>query len=164
MPQFQETMTLSQFMPPLICFGMLLMGLLIFSFIYSFVRDRLYLTMSVLAFAGTAFVFCESMILLVGGWLGNPTLGMQFHRLEQVAGALFLFAIPYMLGSQLVIGPRWRKANGLSQTNAQRIQMITESSRSLVDMVNALRREIEEFNLNNTAVSNAPARKSERGG
>jgi methyl-accepting chemotaxis protein len=111
MPQFQEIMTLSVFVPPLICFGMLLMGLVIFSFIYSFVRDRLYLTMSVLALAGAIFVFSESMILLVGGWLGNAMLGMQFHRMEQVAGALFLVAIPYMLGSLLVIGPRWTRAN-----------------------------------------------------
>src|SRR5271157_1079785 len=108
MPQFKEAMTLSVFVPPLICFGMLVMGLFIFSFIYFFVRDRLYLTMSVLALAGAVFVFCESMILLLGGWRGNPLLGMQFHRLEQVAAALFLFAIPYMLGSLLVIGPHWR--------------------------------------------------------
>lgn len=53
--------------------------------------------------------------------------------------------------------------NGLTQTNAQRIQMITESSRSLVDMVNALRKEIEEFSLKNTAASDeanpSPARR-----
>src|SRR5271169_6420895 len=107
----QETMSLSQFVPPLICFGMLLMGLFIFSFIYSFVRDRLYLTMSILAFAGAVFVFCESIVLPVAGSLGNPMLAMQFNRIEQVAGALFLFAIPNMLGSLLVIGPRWQNAN-----------------------------------------------------
>jgi len=43
--------------------------------------------------------------------------------------------------------------NELSQTNARRIQIITESSRSLVEMVNTLRGEIEEFNRRNTAVS-----------
>ncbi|HUI71868.1 MAG TPA: methyl-accepting chemotaxis protein, partial [Spirochaetia bacterium] len=53
--------------------------------------------------------------------------------------------------------------NGLTQTNAERIQMITESSRSLVDMVNALRKEIEEFSLKNSAAAEeavpAPARR-----
>ena len=52
--------------------------------------------------------------------------------------------------------------NGLTQTNAQRIQMITESSRSLVDMVNNLRHEIEEFNLKNSAGPDAAARSPEK--
>jgi hypothetical protein len=47
--------------------------------------------------------------------------------------------------------------NGLTQTNAERIQMITESSRSLVDMVNTLRKEIEDFNLKNSAASKEAA-------
>ncbi len=111
MPQFQETMSLSQLVPPLICFGLLFMGLFIFSVIYLSVRDRLYLAMSILAFAGAVFVFGESMVLPIGGLLGNPMLAMQFNRLEQAAGPIFLFAIPYMLGSLLVIGPRWQKAN-----------------------------------------------------
>ena len=46
-----------------------------------------------------------------------------------------------------------KSINGLTQTNAQRIQVIAESSRSLVDMVSALSREIEEFERKNTAVS-----------
>jgi len=107
----QETVSLSQLVPPLICFGMLLMGLFIFSFIYFSVRDRLYLSMSVLAFAGAVFVFGESMVLPLGSLLGNPMLAMQFNRLEQAAGPVFLFAIPFMLGSLLVIGPLWQKAN-----------------------------------------------------
>ena len=111
MSQFQQTLTLSEFVPPLVCFGMLLIGLFIFAFIYSFVRDRLYLSMSVLALGGAAFVFCEAMILLVGGWLGETTLGMQFHRMEQVAATLFFFAIPYMLGSLLAFGPLGKRVN-----------------------------------------------------
>ena len=47
--------------------------------------------------------------------------------------------------------------NGLTQTNAERIQMITESSRSLVDMVNTLRKGIEEFSLKNSAASDEAA-------
>ncbi len=111
MPQFQAAMTLSEFVLPLVCFGMLLMGLFVFSFIFSFMRDRLYLSMSVLAFSGAVFVFCEAMILLVGGFLLRPAGGMQFHRMEQVAAGLFLFAIPFMLGSLLEMGPGWRRAN-----------------------------------------------------
>ena len=61
----QEAMSLSQLVPPLICFGMLFMGLFIFSVIYFSVRDRLYLAMSILALAGAVFVFGESMVLPV---------------------------------------------------------------------------------------------------
>lgn len=111
MAQLQEATTLSQVVPPFISFGMLFMGLIIFSIIYFFVRDRLYLTMSFLALVGSVFVFGESIVLPIAGWVGNPTLAMQFNRVEHVATALFLFAIPYMLGSQLVIGIRWQKAN-----------------------------------------------------
>jgi len=111
MPQIQEATSLSQIVPPFICFGMLFMGLIIFAFIYFFVRDRLYLSMSFLAFVGSVFVFGESIVLPIASWLNNPTLSMQFNRVEHAATALFLFAIPYMLSSQLVIGPRWQKAN-----------------------------------------------------
>ncbi|MGO9411027.1 MAG: methyl-accepting chemotaxis protein [Spirochaetia bacterium] len=111
MPQLQEATSLSQVVPPFICFGMLFMGLIIFSFIYFFMRDRLYLTMSILALVGSVFVFGEAIVLPIAAWLDNPVLAMQFNRMEHVAIALFLFAIPYMLDSQLVIGPRWRKAN-----------------------------------------------------
>jgi hypothetical protein len=111
MPQLQEATTLSQVVPPFICFGMLFMGLIIFSFIYFFMRDRQYLSMSILALVGSVFVFGEAIVLPIASWLDNPTLAMQFNRMEHVATAMFLFAIPYMLGSQLVISPRWQKAN-----------------------------------------------------
>jgi methyl-accepting chemotaxis protein len=111
MPQLPQAASLSEVVPPLICFGMLFMGLIIFFFIYVFVRHRLYLTMSILALVGSVFVFCESIVLPIASWVGNPTLAMQFNRIEHVGIALFLFAIPLMLDSQLVIGPRWRKAN-----------------------------------------------------
>ena len=115
MPQLQDATSISQVVPPFICFGMLFMGLIIFSFIYSFVRDRLYLTMSVLALGGAVFVFCESMILLVGRLARQPGAwpcsSIAWNRWQST---LFLFAIPSMLGSLLVIGPRWKKPTGWS--------------------------------------------------
>jgi hypothetical protein len=111
MPQLPEATSLSQVVPPFICFGMLFMGLIIFAFIYFFMRDRQYLSMSILALVGSLFVFGEAIVLPIAAWLNNTTLAMQFNRVEHVGTAYFLFAIPYMLGSQLVIGPRWQKAN-----------------------------------------------------
>jgi len=111
MPQFTQPLSLSEITPPMVGFGMLLIGLFVFLYIYASVHDRQYLTMAVLALAGATFVFCESMILLVGGWMGRNDLGMQFHRMEQVAGAGFLAAIPFMLSGVLTMGPAWRKAN-----------------------------------------------------
>jgi methyl-accepting chemotaxis protein len=111
MPLQQEATSLSQIVPPFICFGMLFMGLIIFAFIFFFVRDRLYLSMSFLALVGSVFVFGEAIVLPIASWLGNTALSMQFNRMEHVGIALFLFVIPYMLDKQLVIGPRWKKAN-----------------------------------------------------
>ncbi len=111
MPEFKYALTLSQFSIPLICFGSLFMGLFIFAYIYYFVRDRLYFTMTVMALTGVVFVFSETMILLVGGYLLNSPAGMQFHRLEQIAAGFFFFAIPYLLMNLLVMGPRWHSFN-----------------------------------------------------
>jgi methyl-accepting chemotaxis protein len=111
MPEFKYALSLSQFAIPLICFGMLFMGMFIFAYIYYFVRDRLYFTMMVLALTGAAFVFSETMILLLGGWMLDPAVGMQFHRIEQLAAGFFFFAIPYLLMNLLVMGPRWHSFN-----------------------------------------------------
>ncbi|TAL32384.1 MAG: hypothetical protein EPN93_16340 [Spirochaetes bacterium] len=111
MPEFKEILTLSQFAIPLACFGTLLMGLFIFSFIYFSVRDRLYFTMTVMALIGAVFVFSETMLLLKGGWMLDPMSGMQFHRIEQIAASFFFFAIPYLLMNMLKMGPRWHSFN-----------------------------------------------------
>jgi len=111
MPLQQEATSVSQILPPFICFGMLFMGLIIFTFIYVFMRDRLYLSMAFLALVGCIFVFGEAIVLPIASWQGNTALSMQFNRMEHVGIALFLFVIPFMLDSQLVIGPRWQKVN-----------------------------------------------------
>lgn len=111
MVQFKLDLTVSQFYIPIACFGFLLMGFIIFFYIYFRFRDQQHFTMALLAFIGSLFVFSESMILLVGGWLRDTAAGMQFHRLEQIAASLFIFAVPFLLYSFLELTPSWTRVN-----------------------------------------------------
>ncbi|MBN1534903.1 MAG: hypothetical protein JXA20_19690 [Spirochaetes bacterium] len=99
---------LSQYIPPLVCFGMLLMGALIFAYIFIRFRDLQYLNMMLMALTGMVFVLCEALILVIGGMMRNPLLGMQFHRMEQIAAAFFIFLIPFQLYNFLQLTPRWK--------------------------------------------------------
>jgi methyl-accepting chemotaxis protein len=108
---FKQALTLTQFMIPLICCGVLLMGFFLFTYIQIRFRERMHLTMMLLAFIGFMFVFSESMVLLIGGWMLRPDAGMQFHRLEQVWASLFIFIIPFLLSNLLELRPGWQKAN-----------------------------------------------------
>lgn len=53
--------------------------------------------MAFLCLLGFIFTFSETMILTLGGWLKQSTAGIQFHRIEQLAGTFFLFGTPYLI-------------------------------------------------------------------
>jgi PAS domain-containing protein len=86
--------------PPL-CTGVLFGGALIYLYMYLRLRRRIFLSIILLCLCALAFTFSESMILVLGGLLADRPLGVQFHRLEQLAGAYFLFALPFFLGHLL---------------------------------------------------------------
>ena len=83
---------------PLLCAGVLFAGTFFFLYIYKRGKNPLYLSMGVLALSAFVFVFSEGMILYFGGIIHHAALGRQFHRIEQSAGALFIFTIPYFIG------------------------------------------------------------------
>jgi hypothetical protein len=101
--------SLSHYVPPLVCFGMLFMGFLIFTYISVRFRDLQNLNITLLALVGAAFVVSEAMVMLVGGVMKDPALGMQFHRAEQIAASLFIPAIPFQLYNSLDLTPRWKR-------------------------------------------------------
>ncbi len=51
------------------------------------------------------------MILVMGSLMGKKDIGIQFHRLEQVGGAFFLFAFPFFLTHFLHLRPSWNRVN-----------------------------------------------------
>jgi len=62
---------------------------------------------------GMLFVGSETMILSFGGWLHNRSVSVHFHRLEQVSGLFYLFALPYSLNKLLILNKRWQRINEL---------------------------------------------------
>lgn len=93
-----------QIIVPAICAGILIMGVVIFFYIYLRSRERLHLSMTFLAVAGFGFVFGEMMTMLVGGWLILPSVGRFFHWFAQISVALFMIAIPVVVVAFLELG------------------------------------------------------------
>lgn len=108
---FQVKLTLTALLLPAVCSGVLFSGFILFIYIYRRTRDDLYLAMSLMGFFALVFVASEAMVLSAGGMMRNSFLGMQFHRSEQLAGAFFLFGLPFFLVYQLTLNRAWRTAN-----------------------------------------------------
>lgn len=110
---FEKDLQIYQLLIPCICAGILFTSLMLFSYIYRKTRDKLYLAMLITNLLAFVFVFGEMMVLLMGGWLKRSTLAIHFHRTEQLAGAFFIFAIPYFLHHVLEINEKWKSINKL---------------------------------------------------
>lgn len=110
---FEVPVSLVQFLLPPICFGILLGGFILYVYMYWRYKNSLYFAVAFFAFLGMLFVGSETMILSFGGWLHNRSVSVHFHRLEQVAGLFYLFALPYSLNKLLILNKRWQKINEL---------------------------------------------------
>lgn len=110
---FEVPVTLVQFLLPPICFGILLGGFILYVYMYWRYKNSLYFAVAFFAFLGMLFVGSETMILSFGGWLHNRTVSVHFHRLEQVSGLFYLFALPYSLKKLLILNKRWHSINTL---------------------------------------------------
>ncbi|HNI96167.1 MAG TPA: methyl-accepting chemotaxis protein [Leptospiraceae bacterium] len=110
MPAFEELLSVSIFFPAAFCSGLLFLGSLLYTTMYFNTKENLHLSMAVLGTAGFCFVFGETMVL-ASGWMLNPSLGMQFHRIEQIAATLLIPGILMMLQHLLQIGDSWKRFN-----------------------------------------------------
>ncbi len=108
---FEQQIVPSQLLIPAACAGILLLGWLLFVYMYLRSRMMLHFTMMLLFFFGFVFVFSETMILTTGLWLLDPSIGMQSHRIEQLAGAFFIVAIPLLVHSLTELTPQWKTMN-----------------------------------------------------
>ncbi len=111
MYEFKIPIVLSQFIIPALCSGILLLGWLLFTYLYLRTREVLHLAMMILSFLGFVFVFSETMILSVGLWQLDQSMGRQFHRIEQLAGAFFIFGVPFFVQSLTELTPAWQRFN-----------------------------------------------------
>ncbi|MBP7735725.1 MAG: hypothetical protein KA369_07100 [Spirochaetes bacterium] len=111
MTDFKVPIELSQLLIPCVCSGILLLGWLLFTYMYVRSKMALHLAMMILFMLGFIFVFSESMILSAGMWRLDHRIGMQFHRIEQLSGAFFMFAIALLVQGLTELTPRWLRAN-----------------------------------------------------
>jgi len=111
MIEFKFKLIVGTLLLPTICTGLLFTGTMLFIYIYLRLKNKLYLSMSLMGLYSMIFVGSEMMILAFGSWLHKPEAGMQFHRIEQVAGAFFIVGLPYLLAYLLELNSKWKKIN-----------------------------------------------------
>lgn len=108
---FDVSLHIVQFLMPPVCFGVLLGGFVLYVYMYWKYKNTLYFAVAFFALLGLVFVGSEMMILSLGGWLHNRSASVQFHRIEQIAGLFYLFAVPYSLNKMLTLNKRWYSFN-----------------------------------------------------
>jgi methyl-accepting chemotaxis protein len=111
MTNFETLIVPSQLLIPAVCSGILLLGWLLFCYMYLRSKLTLHFTMLLLFFFGFIFVFSEAMILTTGQWVLDPAVGTNSHRIEQLAGAFFLVGIPLLVHSLAELTPAWKTVN-----------------------------------------------------
>jgi anti-sigma regulatory factor (Ser/Thr protein kinase) len=111
MLSFQHSLSLAQFLIPPVCMGILLGGFLLYVYMYARYRLPLYGGITLLTLLGIVFTGSEMFLLSYGAWLHNREIAVQFHRIEQLAGAYYLFALPFSLIFILQLNERWRRLN-----------------------------------------------------
>ncbi len=81
-----------QLMIPAACSLMLICIIVAYIFLYSRFRETLYLAGLIISVCAAAYVLFEFLVI-VCGWTDRIELGRLFHRLGQLAGAYFLYAV-----------------------------------------------------------------------
>lgn len=90
--------------------GILLVASGLYVGVFTFTRTTIYLSVALLGFTGYCFVGSETAVITCG-LLGHPRVGMEFHRIQALAAAFFLFALPLYLGYLVNLGPGFKKVN-----------------------------------------------------
>jgi signal transduction histidine kinase/ActR/RegA family two-component response regulator len=109
-PDFEISLSAARLLLPILSSGFLLCGLVLFSYLYYRSRAAVFRDILPLSFFAFAFAAGEGLLLLTGGWVHDARLGLEFHRLSQIAGAFFIFAIPLFLSTLVDAGPRERRS------------------------------------------------------
>ena len=76
--------------------GILLIGIVLYSYIYYFDRQRLFASIVSLGLAAVVYVSTESLVIALG-FTGFSETGMQLHRIQALSAAFFIFALPYFI-------------------------------------------------------------------
>lgn len=86
-----------QILIPLVCSTVLFTGVIMFTVLIIATREKVYISLVGFALCGFTYVFCEILVVMPGIQNFGFSLGIQFFRIQQLAGAFFLFVIPLFL-------------------------------------------------------------------
>lgn len=111
MKEFTSPLLLSHVLVPFACAGSLILSTFILTYLAAQTRKMLDISMATLSLTALVFVGSEAGILGYGAWLLDAATGMQFHRLEQIAGAFFIFGLPFFLEYLLTMNRGWHRVN-----------------------------------------------------
>ncbi len=111
MPDLILNMSVPHLIIPIICTGTLFISIILFLYFFIQFGDKKYLTMVLSGLSSLIFVGSNLIITVFGELLNYVQIGMQFHRIEQIGGAFFLFCLPLILVNLLMLNERWQKIN-----------------------------------------------------
>ncbi len=97
-------------LPPL-CVGTLLTGTMLFFYMYLVYKKPLYGSILIAGILALGFVGSETLLMFVGNIRLDLNKGRIFHITEQLSGALYLTALPFLLQQFLVVTPKWKSFN-----------------------------------------------------
>lgn len=92
--------------------GILLIGSLLYLFVYIFEKKRLFFTILILGILGFIFTISEVLVLVLSV-INKPETALTFHRLEALSALFFSFALPLLMSDILELGKNFRKFNAV---------------------------------------------------
>lgn len=117
-PVFEVPLTRLELLITAMSSSILLLSMLSFLYIYIRTRIELHFATFLIALFGFIFTSSELMILIYGGINLNGDAAVQFHRIEQLSAAGFIFVLPLLLNNILSLSKRWIKVNSMISVGA----------------------------------------------
>ncbi len=108
---FLTPVSVPQLMMPAICTGILFYGLLLFIYMAYRYKSMIYFSIAIMAFFALGFVGNSTLVIVFGAIKHMRPFSVNFHRLEQLSGTFFLFALPFSLSFILKLSLKWQKIN-----------------------------------------------------
>ncbi len=108
---FSIPVSVPQLMLPAICTGILIYGFLLFVYMTYRYKSKLYFSIAILALIAFGFVANSTLLIVFGAIKHMRPFSVNFHRMEQLSGAFFLFALPFSLNYLLQMNQKWQKIN-----------------------------------------------------
>ncbi|MCK4514906.1 MAG: bifunctional diguanylate cyclase/phosphodiesterase, partial [Spirochaetaceae bacterium] len=108
---FAVPLGVAELVIPLLSVGVFLPGFFLFGYMLLKAPNELYTRTLVVSAVAFVYVLGESLVIIIGGILHLQSISVQIARVQQVAAAWLIPAIPYYLGGVLTTATRLRRMN-----------------------------------------------------